>query len=494
MAKRNFQGIRCSRCGKNVHVGTPSSVCERCGGQLEIVMDIEDLKEHFTKEALNDRRLRGVWRYRDILPVANPKAIISLGEGNTNLLRSESLAQILGMKRLFIKDETTNPSGAFIDRGTTVEASRAKALGYRSAACASSGNLASSMAAYCARGGIRFRAYLPGEMDLGKLYQAVAYGADIVPVSGRVEADAALRNLQKETYPVTGRNPFFLEGTKTAAVEIVEQLDWRAPDWIVVPVGTGAFLSMIHKGLEEVRQLGLLDEMSTKLVGVQLKGFSPILDRLDGRTSRPSSATCTFARDIAVANPCMGDEAVDAIRKTGGKAIAISENEMVECVGVLARNEGIFAEPASASVIAGLRELIESGTLDRSDSVVALMTGIGLKDPVVARKIASENRVARSLMSRSGEAPVARRIGDSKMAILELLSGRSDYAYSLRRAMAEKYGRSMSLVSVYQHLSELTVLGLISIEKHERSPERRMRVFYALTDRGAEFLKGHIER
>ncbi|UCE91728.1 MAG: threonine synthase [Methanobacteriota archaeon] len=487
--KRNFAGVKCTKCGSDAPVGSPLSCCDGCGGQLKVVMDIEGMKEHVTRETLDDRRLRGVWRYRDILPVINPKAIISLGEGNTNLLRSESLAQILGMKRLFVKDETTNPSGAFIDRGTTVEISRARSLGYRSASCASSGNLASSMAAYCARGGMNSKAYLPGEIDLGKLYQIVAYGAEIVPVSDRAEANEVLQTLDDETYPVTGRNPFFLEGTKTVAVEIVDQLDWRAPDWIIVPVGSGALLSMVHKGLEEIRQLGLVDEVPTKLIGVQLKGCSPILDRLKGKSSPFSAVSCKFARDIAVPDPCMADEAADAIRDTGGDAVAVAEKEMVECVGVLARNEGIFAEPASASVIAGLRGLLDSGVVDRSDTVVALMTGIGLKDPAVARKIASENRVARSLMSRFEESPVPRRIGDSKLAILRLLSAKADYAYSLRKALADTCGRPMSLVSVYQHLSELVDLGLISVEKHERSPERRMRVFYSLTERGMEFMR-----
>lgn len=490
MVKRNFLGLRCARCGTEASVRSPASSCASCGGQLEVVMDIDRMREHVTRETLDNHRVRGVWRYREILPVMNSRTILSLGEGNTNLLKSESLAQILGMKRLFIKDETTNPSGAFIDRGTTVEISRARALGYASASCAWSGNLASSLAAYCARGGIRSRAYLPGEIDLGKLYQIVAYGAEIVAVSDRAEADEAMRTLDDEVYPMTGRNPFFLEGTKTVAIEIADQLDWHVPDWIVVPVGSGALLTMVRKALDEIHQLGLVDEVKTKLIGVQLEGCCPIVDKVKGVSSQASAASYTFARDIAVADPDMADEAAAAIWETGGDAIAVPEKEMLECVSVLARNEGIFAEPASASVIAGLRGMLEAGVVDRSDTVVALMTGIGLKDPIMARKIASENRVARSMISRFEEAPTTRRIGDSKMAILELLSGRSDYAYSLRRALADAYDRPMSLVSVYQHLSELVKLGLISVDRHERSPERRMRVFYSLTDRGAEFLKG----
>ena len=450
---------------------------------------MERMRSSISQSSLRASRQRGIWKYRDMLPVMNPRSVLSLGEGYTNLLRSESLAHILGMRRLFIKDETTNPSGSFLDRGMAVEVSRARALGFRSAACAWSGNLAASLAAYCARGGMRSRAYLPGEIDLGKLYQVVAYGAEIVPSKGKEEANANLLEPGEEFYPVTGSNPFFLEGMKTTAIETVDQLDWTAPDWIVLPVGNGVHLSMLAKGLREVESLGLLDEVHTKFLAVQVEGCSPIVDAIKGPSKNPRIAASSFARDIAVQRPSMGDEAVEAIRETGGDAVAVSEREMLDSVKLLARNEGIFAEPASASTVAGLRKLVESGAVRRSDTVVVLVTGIGLKDPVMARSIAAKNRVARSMISRHEGAAVTHRIGASKSAILSIISGGADYAYSIRKRLAAEFDRQMSLVSVYQHLSELEALGLIIVERRERSPERRIRVYYSLTESGSEFLE-----
>ncbi len=449
-------------------------------------MDMERMKSCVTRKALRDSRQRGMWKYVDMLPVVSPKSVLSLGEGNTNLLRSGSLARILGLRRLYIKDETTNPSGSFLDRGMAVEISRARSLKHLAASCAWSGNLASSLSAYCARGGLRSRVYLPGEIDLGKLYQIVAYGAEIVPVKDKGAAEDNVLNAEGY-YPVTGSNPFFLEGMKTTAVEVVDQLDWASPDWIVLPVGNGVHLSMLAKCLREVEELGLVDDVSTRFLAVQVEGCSPIVDAIRGASRRKPGPPCAFARDIAIEAPSMGDEAVRAIRATGGDAVAVSEKEVLDSVKLLASNEGIFAEPASASTVAGLRRMVESGVVDRSDSIVTLITGIGLKDPVMARTIATRNSVARGMISRFEGPPVARRIGESKSAILSMLAEGADYAYSIRRRLADDYGRSMSLVSVYQHLNELESVGLIAVERHERSPERRVRVYYSLTESGHEF-------
>jgi DNA-binding transcriptional ArsR family regulator len=213
------------------------------------------------------------------------------------------------------------------------------------------------------------------------------------------------------------------------------------------------------------------------------------VDAVKSVTRRTKTAPSSFARDIAIESPSMGAEAVEAIRATGGDAVAVTENEILDSVKLLARNEGIFAEPASASTIAGLRRLVDSGVVSRSDTVVTLITGIGLKDPVMARKIATKNRVARNMISKFDGQPVRRRIGESKVAILAILSEGADYAYCMRKKLGDEWDRRMSLVSVYQHLSELEGLGLIAVEKHERSPERRMRVYYSLTESGLEFLK-----
>ena len=488
MPRRNFKGIRCAACGRSASANATAASCAECGGRLEVVMDLDRVSERISREKIARSRERGVWRYQDMLPVMSQSSILSLGEGNTNLLRSRALAEVLGLKRLYVKDETTNPSGAFIDRGTTLEVSRARALGFRSAACAWSGNLASSVAAYCARAGMQSKAYLPGEIDLGKLYQVVAYGAEIVPSFSRTEAENLLFEDRGKHYPVTAWNPFFLEGLKTAAVEIVDQLEWKAPDWIAVPVGSGANISMLHKGLVEIERLGLVDKVKTRLLAVQVEGCSPIADMVRGQSRRSTATSCSFARDIAVEDPAMAEEAVAAISDTCGDAAVVSEKEIIDSVDLLAKSEGIFAEPASASTVAGLRRMVDSGKVDRSDTVVLMVTGIGLKDPMMAKKLASRNRVARSMMSRLDGLPKTRRVGDTKLSVLEMLSHGADYAYSLRKRLASERGRTISLVSMYQHLSELEEMGLIGVERHERSPERRMRVYYSIMDRGAELL------
>jgi len=453
------------------------------------VINLDSAKEWVTRKSIATSKGRGVWRYAMLLPNLNPRATVSLGEGTTNLLRSNHLAEVLGLRHLYVKDETSNPSGSFIDRGTTVDISRANALGFKMAACGWSGNLASSVAAYCARAGIKARTYLPGEIDLGKLYQIVAYGAEISPCESREHASELLMADVDSCYPVTPQNPYFLEGMKTTGIEIADQLDWRPPDWIVVPMGNGSHISMIHKALREMEYLGIADGGNTKLVGVQVEGCSPIADRMrmSRRTKTPSGRT--FARDIAISSPAMADDAIAAIKDTAGCATVVSEREILDAVKMLAKNEGIFAEPASASTIAGLRSLLESKEISRAESVVCVVTGIGLKDPTIARKMASKNRTARRMLSRYEHEPGARRIGDSKLTILKILNDGDDYAYSIRGKLAERTGREVTLVSVYQHLLELKDMGLISLEGHVRSPQRRVRVYYSVTEAGREFLE-----
>ena len=490
--KHNFSGIRCSACGKMAAVSLPSPVCNSCGGRLDVMMDLERVKEVVTKESMANSRNRGVWRYQQMLPVISSEAIVSLGEGNTSLLRSNMLAEILGLRRLYIKDETSNPSGAFIDRGMTVDVSRAKALGFKAAACGWSGNLASSLAAYCARGGLTSRAYLPGQIDLGKLYQTVAYGAEIVPCTSREEALEQLRENQNEFYPVIASNPFFLEGIKTTGIEIVDQLGWRPPDWIVVPMGNGSHITMMHKGLRELEELGLVSSLGTRLVGVQVEGCSPIADMIRPSKRRRANIDCTFARDIAIESPAMADEAAEAIRRTRGDVAVVSEKEILDAVKLLAKNEGVFAEPASASTVAGLRKLVDLGTIVRSDTVVCTITGTGLKDPAMARRIAAKNHVAMRMISKYEPGAVSRRIGDTKMVILDTLQEGESYAYALRKRVVDRIGKNLSLVSVYQHLAQLQDLGLIAVQKRERSPERRIRVYYGLTEKGSEFVRAQI--
>lgn len=405
MPAGNLVSVVCIKCKSPSPISSPSHVCKKCGGRLQVVLDLESAKESLTKQSLERSGMRGVWRYEGLLPILNRKTIISLGEGNTDLRKTDSLSQVLGFRSLYVKDETTNPSGAFVDRGMTVEISRARALGFGAAAGGWSGNLASSLAAYCARGGMRSRAYVQADIDFGKLYQAVAYGAEIVPCYSATEANQNLIENQDKYYPVTARNAFFLEGVKTTGIEIVEQLNWHPPDWLVIPMGNGSHLAMTLKGLREIADIGLIRDAGTRLVGVQVEGCSPIVDSMKGDTrERGAERPATIAWDIAIREPKMGNEAVAAMKESNGVAIAVTEAEILDAVELLARSEGLFAEPASASPVAAVRRMLEDGTMLRSETVVCIITGTGLKDPLTARAIACKNKAARDIISRYEDA------------------------------------------------------------------------------------------
>lgn len=476
--------IVCSSCGsRGTRVG-PLGTCQTCGGILSAEYespDMEDPKSGFTGD--------GIWRYSSLLPI-RPKGLpISLGEGGTTLLRSQRLGEILGMSKLLLKNETTNPTGCFVDRGTALEMIYARDSDYTSVACSLSGNLAASVAAYSARAGIVCKAFLKSNIDLGKLYQIVAYGAKINHVTDEEEAQRAMAHLGDECHPITNHSPFFLEGIKTTGLEIAEQLQWQPPDRIVISIGTGAHLAMIWKGLKELERLGLIDASDTRMTGVQLEGCAPIVEALENRGASCSDSKVSLAREIAVQHPHMTDRAIAAIRESNGTATAVGEKEIVEAVQLLARAEGIFAEPAAAASLAGLRKLMDNGDIERDERIVCVITGTGLKEPIASkkalRKFAGAQRIARRMERRIRMLD----IGSTKEAILQLIGSGSDYGYGIWRRLKEDSGISISVVSVYQHLSELETAELIRKERVESSSARRKRVIYGLTSKGQKFLE-----
>ncbi|TFG07214.1 threonine synthase [Candidatus Thorarchaeota archaeon] len=485
-------GFKCTVCGLDYDSEIHLSSCIECGGTLEVVYDLERAKDVLTSKKLEARK-PGVWQYFELLPIQSEVSIVSLGEGGTYLQKCDGLARDLELDELFLKDETTNPTGAFIDRGTAVEISAAKEYGIESVCCGSTGNLAASLVAYAARAGLESKVFIgqKGNVDIGKFYQILAYAADVEIVKDHDEALARARQESKGRHCVTSSNPHFMEGEKTTVYEICEQLGWTSPDWIIAPMGNGGHISMIWKGLAELQSIGMIDTVHTRIVGAQASGCAPIVEAFERGevTVSPSISESTIAYDISVKSPLCGHTALRAITESNGLAISVSDKEILDAVKQLARREGVFAEPASATTIAALKKLVLSGKIGHDQSVVCAITGMGLKYPDIARTFVKGRAELERLLSRVEGRRVTTKLGQTKMRILEVLSKGESYGYGIWKELIDEYGMRIKIPSVYQHLSELTSSGLIKGTRIEQTYQRRQRSYYALTEKGLWTLK-----
>jgi len=419
-----------------------------------------------------------------LLPVVSAGTRVTLGEGGTPLLPARRLGAELGLENLLLKDESRNPTGSFIDRGATVLVSLAKSRGVKECTCVTTGNLGASLAAYCAKAGIAARVRIHPSTDRGKLYQMIAYGAEIeVPQGGSQPAPSGSGSLS-----VTAANPFLLEGEKTTCFEIVQELGWKTPDVVVVPVGTGGHLSMFWKAVAQLREAGLTRSPAPRLFGVQLKGSVH-------RRGAPVQRSGADGQDhpyteLEDSEPFFAKEASRAVEDSRGARLVTTAAETLAATGLLARTEGIFAEPASASVIASLRDAVGAGLVHRDDVVVCVITGSGLKD---TRAISRLMKEVRRVSVREDTSAARMQFGQTKIALLELLAARPRYGYELWLEL--RRGRSMTTASVYQHLSELERLGIVR-KSGVVTRKGRERILYEPTRKGADILKlaGKIER
>lgn len=338
------------------------------------------------REALKRREPRGVWRYRPVLPIDLRTAPVSLQEGGTALHECPTLRGRLGVQVLHVKNEGQNPTGSFKDRGMTVGVTRARDRRARVVLCASTGNTAASLAAYAARAGLRCVVVIPaGKIAQGKLAQAVAYGAEVVQV--RANFDAALQLVldvvadRPEVYLLNSVNPYRIEGQKTLAYELYEQLP-EAPDLVVVPVGNAGNISAIWKGFRELRTLGLLRRLP-RLLGVQAEGAAPIVEAFQRGSSaiHDVAEPQTIATAIRIGAPVSWRKALRALRESDGQAVTVSDRAIAQAQEELARMEGLFVEPASAATLAGLRVALRRGLVPKRARAVCVATGHGLKDP-----------------------------------------------------------------------------------------------------------------
>jgi len=392
--------LKCLKCGHEHSPVKGLYTCEKCGGKLDIVYEYEEVAAKIDKKELA-KRSSGVWKYFELLPIVNRKTIVTLGEGGTPLLMAKNLAQELKMKSLYLKDETRNPTASFKDRPMSVGVSKAVEFGARTVVCASSGNAAIALSAYAAKAGIKCYAFVPAATPLSKIAQLSMHGAMVVRARAKGKGDPTYK-LMLESWKKFGWhpipsggafNPYHPEGSKTISYEICEQLGWRVPDWVIVPVGAGTLLSGNAKGYFEFERLGLVKEIP-HLAAIQAEGCAPLVKAFRDGTPPYEIPTWpspkTIAGGLVDPYPWDADTAIPAIKRSGGTAETVSDAEIIEAVKSLARNEGIFAEPSGAAGLAGLRKLLEAGTVDRSDVVIVEITGGGLKDVSTAMKIVEE--------------------------------------------------------------------------------------------------------
>ncbi len=379
----------CIECGAKYPPNEVIYKCRRCGSLLSVEYHKEILRPEICERW--GARTLSVWRYLELLPVSDKNKIVSLGEGGTNLSKCLRLGGELGLKNVYVKNEGENPTGSFKDRGMTVGVTKAIELGMKCVACASTGNTSASLAAYAARAGLKCIVLIPsGKVAFGKLIQAMIHGATVIQVKGNF--DDALRIVEKIclTHPIyllNSLNPYRLEGQKTIALEIWDQMDHTVPDKIIVPVGNAGNISAIWKGFKELHAIGLIDELP-EMIGIQAEGAAPIANSLKRGLSKVKFVEKpeTVATAIRIGAPVNWKKAVRAISESGGLAETVSDQEILEAQKLLAQYEGIFVEPASAASIAGLIKLARMNLMNPDERVVCIATGHGLKDPDVVLK------------------------------------------------------------------------------------------------------------
>ncbi|MEJ7765214.1 MAG: threonine synthase [Acidimicrobiales bacterium] len=375
-------GLTCRECGR----GYPAEalhVCDFCFGPLEVAYDLDAVRGSISREVV-EAGPDTIWRWAHLLP-CTPPGEVDLGAGGTPLVRAERLAAELGLGELWIKDDTRNPTGSFKDRVVSVGLAKARELGFKVAACASTGNLANSVAAHAARAGMRSIVFIPSDLEPAKITTTAVYGGTLVAVKGSyddVNRLCAELTSEQPTWAFVNVNvrTYYAEGSKTLAFEVAEQLGWQAPDHVVVPVASGSQLCKIDKGFRQLAEVGLIEEHPVRVSGAQAEGCSPVATAFaHGWDTFKPQRPHTIAKSLAIGNPADGTYALDAVRQSGGAIGAVTDDEIVEGIRLLARTEGIFAETAGGVTVATLAKLAGAGVVRADERVVAYVTGSGLK-------------------------------------------------------------------------------------------------------------------
>jgi len=371
----------CRECGAE-YPETLIYACEKCFAPLEVVYRLDDIE--VTTEEISGRP-RSIWRYRELLPLKDVENAVDLGTGLSILHKVENLGERLGLNNLYIKDETVNPTNSFKDRPSAVAVSKAREFGVTAVGCPSTGNLAASVAAHAAKAGLPCYVFIPADTELTKVLQAAIYGANLVAVDGTYdEANRLAAQVAAEygwAFANINLRSYYVEGSKTLAFEVCEQLGWRAPDHIVVPLGSGALMLAIQRGIDQFKRLGLVEDTPTKLIGAQASGCAPIADAFKAGLDDviPIEHPDTLAKSLAIGDPGDGYYVLRAIRASGGVAKSVTDEEIIDAIKLLAETEGVFAEPAGGVTVAVLRKLADAGYFHPDETVVCCVTGSGFK-------------------------------------------------------------------------------------------------------------------
>ncbi len=376
------KGLKCRECAREYSI-EPVYVCEFCFGPLEVVYNYEGIQAVLTREKIGSRP-KNLWRYRELLPLdRDPQD--ALHTGCTPLIKAENLARALGVRELYIKDDTVaHPSLSFKDRVVAVALAKAKEFGFQTVSCASTGNLAHSVSAQGARAGFERFIFIPSTLEHSKIIASLVYEPNLIAVDGNYDEVNRLCSEVANKYHWAFVNinirPFYAEGSKTHGYEIIEQLGWRAPDNVVVPCASGSLLTKIWKSFKEMKEIGLIDELSTRVFAAQATGCSPIVKAIkDGVDVIKPVRPDTIAKSLAIGNPADGFYATQVIQQTGGFGEDVSDRQIIDAIKLLARTEGVFAETAGGVTLASTIKLIESGRISKDSSTVICITGNGLK-------------------------------------------------------------------------------------------------------------------
>jgi len=392
ISMNNVTGARCVRCGRHYDAVPDLRTCE-CGGILDIEYDYDLIKKKISRESLKKNSNYSMWRYRPLLPVGEDTPDTPLRVGWSPLYEEPRLALELGISRLWVKDDGLNPTASLKDRASAMAVAKAGEAGYNVIACSSTGNAASSLAGNAAAAGMKTYIFVPSRAPKGKLAQLMTFGANVISVQGSYEDTFNLSKKAIDKWGWYNRNaainPYLSEGKKTVAFEILEQLNWKVPDYIAISVGDGCTISGLWKGLKDMYAVGLIDRLP-RLISAQASGCCPINRAVEtGKDWEPMEEN-TLADSIAVGVPRNPDKAIGAIRESGGLTVNVSDEEIMAAQKLLGVSCGVFGEPAGVTGTAGIRKLCQQGRLPHDATVVSVVTGNGLKDVANAIKFCGE--------------------------------------------------------------------------------------------------------
>jgi threonine synthase len=376
----NVQSLRCKECGRD-YPQEPIYVCDFCFGPLEVNYDYDAIAKIISRESIQDGPLT-IWRYDELLPASRDNAV-SIGAGMTPLLKAENLGKELGLNNLWIKNDAANPTHSFKDRVVSVASTKAVEFDFDTIACASTGNLAGATAAHGAKAGMNTMVFIPSDLERGKILGAAVFGS-VVLVNGNYDdvnrLCSELGDDRRWAFVNINMRPYYSEGSKSIGYELAEQLGWRAPEHVIVPVASGSLFTKVYKGLQEFAQLGIIDSADTKMHIAQPFGCSPVAKAfVEGQAHPKPVVPDTIAKSLAIGSPADGMYSVGIANKTGGSGTIVPESEISEGMKLLAETEGIFTETAGGVVISTLRRLAREGLIGPDEETVALITGTGLK-------------------------------------------------------------------------------------------------------------------